>query len=684
MTLKKKITVSTLAVSMAAATLAGIPLSNETLSKYVGSTVVSAADYNLDYVKGKLNRIYAKLSDADKTKLRALRTEVDNKVTLAAFKESFAPLLSATTSAGVSDTTLYDLFKDVTTLSFDPQYDNLVAIRTNPEYVEAAKKIGEAGGVPNLTVDDLANFLFGPSGVEKQLVSIVKNKTLSELNNLLNDSDARNALIRESFRSVLNTSVSNQTLSQVLNNLGITENDIAGPVSSIQNRLDPTIVKEATVVLALAYLAAENIDLENPGTTPPPAGGGGGGGAPGGGSGGGGTPGGGGITTPIPDGALDKLLNLDASAWVQLVDGKAVVNLDENYVLKLIDAIKAKANGQDELKLIVNQGSVNYESLEVLLTDNIVKAAKAAGIDEIEIVVNSLSVTLPIQQFVDSLKLQIIKKADAAITTITQLKLASDVYEFGLQVGGKQVTTFRQPIIITLPIRDVNADQELLSVVKIVNNKLEFHGGVVNGKFIVEPRDTFSSYAVVENKVSFTDIEKVQSWAGRQIQVVAAKGAIEGRSNGIFAPQDPVTRAEFSKMLIRALNLENSMATESFTDVNANDWFAPYVAAAAEKGIIQGRSSTSFAPHAKITRAEMATMISRALKVSKDLGNESALESVLNQFSDAGEINPTLKQGVAFAASKGIVIGSNGKFKPKDNATRAEAAVMIYRTMNFK
>ena len=313
-------------------------------------------------------------------------------------------------------------------------------------------------------------------------------------------------------------------------------------------------------------------------------------------------------------------MTLDASAWVQLVGGKAVVNLDENYVLKLIDAIKAKANNQDQLKLIVNLGSVNYESLEVLVSDSIVKAAKAAGIEEIEIVVNSLSVTLPVQQFADALKLQITKKSDAAITTITELKLASDVYEFGLQVGGKQVTTFRQPIIITLPIRDVNVDQELLSVVKIVNNKLEFHGGVGNGKFIVEPRDAFSSYAVVENKVSFTDIASVQSWAGRQIQVVAAKGAIEGRSNGIFAPQDSVTRAEFSKMLIRALNLENSMATESFADVNTSDWFAPYVAAAAEKGIIQGRSSTSFAPHAKITRAEMATMISRALKVSKDLG----------------------------------------------------------------
>lgn len=67
-------------------------------------------------------------------------------------------------------------------------------------------------------------------------------------------------------------------------------------------------------------------------------------------------------------------------------------------------------------------------------------------------------------------------------------------------------------------------------------------------------------------------------------------------------------------MLIRALNLENNSAVQSFSDVSSTAWYAPYVAVAAEKGIITGRSAVKFDPNATITRAEMATMISRALK----------------------------------------------------------------------
>ncbi|MFI2857096.1 S-layer homology domain-containing protein [Paenibacillus sp. JSM ZJ436] len=691
MTLRKKITVSTLAVSMVAATIAGFPLGSDAFSKYAGGAVVSAADYNLDYVKDRLNRVYGQLSESDKNQLRALRDEVKNKISFIAFEQDFAPLLSASRSAGVLDSTLFNLFHDLTSLTFDPQYDNLVAIRTNQEYIDAAKQIGQAGGVPNLTVDDIGSFLFGPGGVERQLVSTLQNKSMVELVNLLNNSETRNNLIRDSFRSVLNNPVSDQSFAQVLSNLGITENDIAASVSGVQSRLDSAVVKDAALALAIAYLAAENINLPgepDPGNptdpvTPPPTdgggnSGGGGGGAPGG------APGGGAVPTPTPDGPLEDLLEFDASKSVQVEAGQAVVKLDNASVLKLIGAIKAKAGAQDQLKLTLDLGSVDYESLEVPLSADIVKAANEAGIKTIEIAVNGLTVSLPIQQFSSALSLQVAKKADTAVTVITNLTLASDVYEFGLEVNGKQVTSFRQPIIIALPLRDVNVDQELLSVVKIVGNQLQIQGGVVNGDVIVEPRDTFSSYAVVENKVSFSDIGSVQSWAGRQIQVVAAKGAIDGRPNGLFAPKDSVTRAEFSKMLVRALNLENSLASEPFTDVYTGDWFAPYVAAAAEKGIIQGRSSTTFAPHAKITRAEMAVMISRALKVSQDLGNEAAMESILNQFSDAADIHPTLTQGVAFAASKGLVIGNSGKFNPNDNATRAEAAVMIYRTMNSK
>ncbi|MBD7970561.1 S-layer homology domain-containing protein [Paenibacillus gallinarum] len=677
MSFRKKVTLSTLAVSMAAATLAGVPLSNQGLAKQLGTNEVSAASSNLDTIKNKLERLYAQLSSADKTKLQALRSEINSKIDLVTFESSAASLLEQTSKAGVSNETIYSLFKAVTSLTYDPTYQNLVEIRTTPEYINAAKKIGEAGGVDDLTVDDLANFLFGSQGIESQIVNIVKNKTLVELTDLLNNSEARNKLIRDAYRSVLSTSVGNQSVANVLNKLGITEDMIATTVINVQKKLDPAIVKSAILVLGLAYIRAENIQLPGgPGTTPPPSNGGGDGSTGGG---------GGSVITPAPSGSLQELLKFNASKLVEIVNGKATLKLNDADMLRLFEAIKvAAANEKGEITLSIDLGTVQASSIDVPISKAIIEAAKSAGIDNMAIAVNGLIFTLPINQFNDSIKLSINKKDDAVISGTSKLKLASDVYEFLFEAGGKQVTSFRKPITIRIPLRDVNVDQELLSVVKDVLGVLQFHGGVLDGKFIVEKRDTLSTYAVVENKVIFKDLRSVQSWAGRQIEVVAAKGAIEGKASGVFAPKDSVTRAEFAKMLIRALNLENSYATESFVDVNDSDWFAPYVAAAVELGIINGRTSTKFAPHEKITRVEMATMIARALKLTQNLTDENNSDSIIKQFVDANQIGESYKQAVAFATDKGLVVGSNGKFNPKKNATRAEAAVMIYRTMNYK
>ncbi|WIV20000.1 S-layer homology domain-containing protein [Paenibacillus polygoni] len=673
MSFRKKVTLSTLAVSMAAATLAGIPLSNEGLAKQLGANVVSASS-NLDIVKNKLERLYAELDLVDKSNLRALRSEIDSKIDLIAFESSSASLLAQTSKAGVSKETVFSLFKAVTTLTYDPSYENLVEIRKNTEYIDAAKKIGEAGGVDDLTVDDLANFLFGNKGIESQIVNILKNKSLKELTDLLNNSEARNKLLRDAYRSVLNTAVGNQSAADALNKLGITEDMIASTVTSVQKKLDPTIVKNAVLSLGFAYIQAVNIELpKDPGSSIPPSNGGGGGGSV--------TP----PTTPAPSGSLQELLKFDASKLVEIVNDKATLKLNDADMIRLNEAIKAAAvNEKGEIILSIELGTVGASSLNAPLSKAIIEAAKSAGIDKIALTVNSLTFTLPISQFSGSINLFINKKDDAVISQISNLKLASDVYEFLFEVGGKQVTSFREPVTIRIPLRNVSVDQELLSVVKEVPDALQFHGGVLDGKFIVEQRDTLSTYAVVENKVKFKDLASVQSWAGRQIEVVAAKGAIEGKASGVFAPKDSVTRAEFAKMLIRSLNLENSYATESFTDVKDNDWFAPYVAAAVELGIINGRTSTKFAPHDKITRAEMATMIARAVNVTQNVTDEDNTDSILKQFADADKIGPAYKQAVAFAADKGLVVGSNGKFNPKKNATRAEAAVMIYRTMNYK
>ncbi|WP_143106715.1 S-layer homology domain-containing protein [Cohnella sp. OV330] len=396
-----------------------------------------------------------------------------------------------------------------------------------------------------------------------------------------------------------------------------------------------------------------------------------------------------------------KILTLDLSSKVQNVNGKATLTLSAADVTKLIaavaDAKKAladavgTADGLNIGDIVINLGAITQSGASVTLPQELWTLANDVKADGVAIKVGALSATLPVGTFTEAVTLGVtIESGDAASSVTSGVygkSVASDVYGFDLQVGGKAVEQFNKPIKLRLPLKNLTGvDKELLTTGRVeADGKVSTQGGTLDGDFIVEPRYSFSKYFVFENKVSFNDIAKVQSWAGRQIEVVAAKGAIEGKSAGIFAPQDKITRAEFAKILITALNLDNTLATSSkFSDVPASHWAAPYIAVAAEQGIINGKTASTFAPNATITRAEMATMIARALKATQGLKDIDNAEAALSVFKDANKIGSAFRSSVAWAAASDIIIGANGKFLPNNNATRAEAAVIIYRAINFK
>lgn len=670
MTLKKKLAVSTLAVSMAAASVAGFPFSSQGLAKHLGG-VASAATSNdaiVTALKGRATVLYGTLAEDDKQILRDFRGELQG-LTQAQLEADFAPVTDKLTFLTQADKSLlHKLYVEIVTSVYTPDYSAVTDIQKSENYQaykDLVKKIAGEIGLPNLTVDEVYTAIFGTNGVEQTLIPLFKGQSEAVILAALQDENS--TLFKQAKEATLKVAVGSSSVNDVLNGLnkfGVTRVELAAVKNNLQNEPSVTKEKAAAFVLARAYY---NAYLQ--------AGGGNNGGNNGGGTGGGtGTV----VTNPTATPGI-----YDVSKLVSIVGDVATLNLVDADVLKAFDALLAANPGKTGLTLTLNLGTVNAKTVKVPLSKVIIEAAKAKGIANIAITFNGLTVTIPVAQFSDAVTLTTTTGEDATVTSISKLKLASKVYDFGLTVGGVATTTFKQPLTIKLPLKDTTGlDKELLSVAKVVYSDLQFQGGVLDGEHIVEPRDTFSSYAVLENKVSFSDIAKVQAWAGRQIQVVAAKGAIEGIGNGKFAPKNNVTRGEFAKMLVRALNLENSTATENFSDVSSTAWYAPYVAVAAEKGIIQGRTSTTFDPTATITRAEMATLISRALKLTHPDAKTDA--SALNKFTDAAKINATLKDGVAFAASNNLVIGNAGKFNPTNTASRAEAAVIIYRTINFK
>lgn len=171
---------------------------------------------------------------------------------------------------------------------------------------------------------------------------------------------------------------------------------------------------------------------------------------------------------------------------------------------------------------------------------------------------------------------------------------------------------------------------------------------------------------------TFHDLNTV-SWAKEAICYLADKNVLNGRENGLFYPDDLVTREEFVKMITLALHILDDSAETGFTDVECGRWSYPYIASGVAAAIINGVSEQKFAPEAFITRQDMAVIVFRAAQCMKlELSGTAA-------FSDENEISDYAKNAVSHLAGTGIVNGvGNGLFAPKDAVTRAQAAKIIY------
>jgi hypothetical protein len=173
-------------------------------------------------------------------------------------------------------------------------------------------------------------------------------------------------------------------------------------------------------------------------------------------------------------------------------------------------------------------------------------------------------------------------------------------------------------------------------------------------------------------------------WAREAIESLFAHGIIKGKSETIFDPSGFVTRAEFASMLSRMLELIPTSEVSNFNDVKSTDWFYNDLRAAAESGIITGYGNGAFKPHQKVTREEMAAMISRVLKTRNiEDPTDEEIDVLLNEYDDKELLEAWSRKGSALAAKLGIIQGydEDGKknFKAKRFATRAEAVVMLYR-----
>ena len=154
---------------------------------------------------------------------------------------------------------------------------------------------------------------------------------------------------------------------------------------------------------------------------------------------------------------------------------------------------------------------------------------------------------------------------------------------------------------------------------------------------------------------------------------MAEKGIVSGY-NGAFYPNESVTREEFVKMLLGALEIEATETETNFNDVNTDEWYAPYVATAAKAGIVSGIGDEMFGVGQTITREDMAVMVGRALERS----GKNLPTGIAKEFKDSEMISEYAKESVDTLARADIISGDeNNQFNPQDDLTREQAAKII-------
>ncbi|WP_139991757.1 S-layer homology domain-containing protein [Paenibacillus paridis] len=299
------------------------------------------------------------------------------------------------------------------------------------------------------------------------------------------------------------------------------------------------------------------------------------------------------------------------------------------------------------------------------------------------------TITVPTGAVNQELKLTITKLLDSKNVLINKEVLASSVYEVLKNIPGN----FIKPVTLTFAFDANNVKSgQGVAIFYFDEGKrewVEVKGSKTSGNVISVEVNHFTKFAVlvvdqstglpVSEGTTPAELSDIAGhWAEASIKQAVKDGIVNGYVDGTFKPGKTITRAEFTVMLMKALNAQEAGAELTFTDkADIGIWAQAAVAQAVQAGITSGYQDGTFQPNANITRAEMATMIGKAFELTLD-------PNAVTSFADDSLIPVWAKSAVAALKERGVVKGTGANtFNPRAQTTRAEAVVMLLNTLNL-
>lgn len=222
-------------------------------------------------------------------------------------------------------------------------------------------------------------------------------------------------------------------------------------------------------------------------------------------------------------------------------------------------------------------------------------------------------------------------------------------------------------------ITSVSVNDELI---KQIDGVWTFYG--VQGKYPVNISYQTSAGLKIKELLNvnittptFTDVQPTQSFS-KYIGYLSNKQQISGYNDGSFRPYQEITRAEAVVLLGRALSLDEMQQDTPFSDVPKSSFASGYIQNAVNAKIITGYKDGTFKPNQKVTRAEMAILISKAFKLQSTDSTTKAFKDISPTMAAYAYIMPIIEVGV----TEGY---SDNTFRPYNYMTRSEFSAFLAR-----
>ena len=177
----------------------------------------------------------------------------------------------------------------------------------------------------------------------------------------------------------------------------------------------------------------------------------------------------------------------------------------------------------------------------------------------------------------------------------------------------------------------------------------------------------------IRKATDFKDYDRT-AWYAEAVSAAVDNGLLYGKSSSIIDPNGDMTRAEMAAIINRSFGCYKTADISQYKDVSKSKWYYKDVALAVQMGTYNGRSSSTMAPDAPISRQEAMTVVARALELDYD----SYSKTDLSAFSDRSEISNWALPYVRAMVGADYIHGRGKILAPLDNITRAEFAQIFH------